>query len=263
MRAEDMRAEDMRTEDIRTEDMRTEDMRKDDIRTEDITAASTCLLRLQNVIKKRNGWRVLDHASVTVRENRIIGVVGDNGIGKSTLLKLMAGLLRPDGGQIIREEATPSYILSGSHFYEWMTADDCAGFYRDFYPDFDRERALMLLEQSKIDRRTRLCRLSRGNQERLCMILGLCRKSRLYLFDEPFDGIDPYFKKDMKRFLLENMADNSSVVMATHLLKDLESLFDEVIFLAEGRVWQMETEEIRTRHRKSVEQYYLEEIKHD
>ena len=99
MRAEDMRAEDMRTEDIRTEDMRTEDMRKDDIRTEDITAASTCLLRLQDVIKKRNGWRVLDHASVTVRENRIIGVVGDNGIGKSTLLKLMAGLLRPDGGQ--------------------------------------------------------------------------------------------------------------------------------------------------------------------
>ena len=95
------------------------------------------------------------------------------------------------------------------------------------------------------------------------MILGLCRKSRLYLFDEPFDGIDPYFKKDMKRFLLENMADNSSIVMATHLLKDLESLFDEVIFLADGRVWQMETEEIRTRHRKSVEQYYLEEIKHD
>ena len=74
----------------------------------------------------------MDHASVTVRENRIIGVVGDNGIGKSTLLKLMAGLLRPDGGQIIREEAPPSYILSGSHFYEWMTADDCAGFYRDF-----------------------------------------------------------------------------------------------------------------------------------
>ena len=95
------------------------------------------------------------------------------------------------------------------------------------------------------------------------MILGLCSKSRLYLFDEPFDGIDPYFKKDMKRFLLENMADNSSIVMATHLLKDLESLFDEVIFLADGRVWQMETEEIRMRHHKSVEQYYLEEIKHD
>ena len=111
-----MRAEDMRAEDMRAEDMRTEDMRKDDIRTEDITAASTCLLRLQDVIKKRNGWRVLDHASVTVRENRIIGVVGDNGIGKSTLLKLMAGLLRPDSGQIIREEAPLPTFFQGVTF---------------------------------------------------------------------------------------------------------------------------------------------------
>ena len=103
MRTEGMRTENMKTENIRAEDMRTEDMRKDDIRTEDITAASTGMLRLQDVIKKRNGWRVLDHASVTVRENRIIGVVGDNGIGKSTLLKLMAGLLRPDSGQIIHQ----------------------------------------------------------------------------------------------------------------------------------------------------------------
>ena len=232
------------------------------MRMEQMTA-DTVLLKLQNVTKTRNGWKVLNHVTAEVRENRIIGVIGDNGIGKSTLLKLMAGLLKPDEGRIIHGEAAISYILSGSHFYDWMNADDCVRFYEDFYSDFDREHALMLLEQSRIDRRTGLCRLSRGKQERLCMILGLCRYSRLYLFDEPFDGIDPYFKKDMKRFLLENMADNSSIVMATHLLKDLESLFDEVIFLADGRVWQMETEEIRTKHHKSVEQYYLEEICHD
>lgn len=232
------------------------------MKTETMTPTDTVLLKLQDVTKTRNGWKVLNQVSATVRENRIIGVIGDNGIGKSTLLKLMAGLLKPDDGQVIRQEPA-SYILSGSHFYEWMTARDCVRFYGDFYTDFDGEHALMLLEQSKIDRKIRLCRLSRGNQERLCMILGLCRKSRLYLFDEPFDGIDPYFKKDMKRFLLENMADNSTIVMATHLLKDFESLFDEVIFLADRRIWQMGTEEIRTRYHKSVEQYYLEEINHD
>ena len=138
------------------------------MRMEQMTA-DTVLLKLQNVTKTRNGWKVLNHVTAEVRENRIIGVIGDNGIGKSTLLKLMAGLLKPDEGRIIHGEAALSYILSGSHFYDWMNADDCVRFYEDFYSDFDREHALMLLEQSRIDRRTRLCRLSRGKQERLCI----------------------------------------------------------------------------------------------
>lgn len=234
-----------------------------DIEMEDTCKKDHILLELRDVSKARNGWPVLSHASVTVRENRIIGVVGDNGVGKSTLLKLMAGLLRPGAGRIVQREASPSYILTESHFYGWMTTDDCIRFYHDFYPDFDEKRAVHLTEQSGIGRRERISHLSRGKQERLCMILDLCRKCRLYLFDEPFDGIDPYFKKDMKRFLLENMAEGSSIVMATHLLKDLEALFDEVIFLTNDRVWQMETEEIRSRYCKSVEQYYLEEMNHD
>lgn len=229
----------------------------------DVYQEESCLLELLDVSKARNGFPVLAHASVTIRRNRIIGVVGDNGVGKSTLLKLMAGILKPGNGRIVREEQQPSYILSAGHFYDWTTVKDAMTFYRDFYPDFEYGRASLLLEQSGISRRDRISRLSRGKQERLCMILGLCRRSSLYLFDEPFDGTDPFFKKDMKRFLLENMAENSSIVMATHLLKDLEALFDEVIFLADRRVWQMETEEIRTRFHKSVEQYYLEEINHD
>lgn len=221
------------------------------------------LLTLQNVTKLRAGTKILDHISLTIRENRIIGVAGGNGAGKTTLLKLMAGLLIPDSGQIVRASGSFSSLLSGLHFYNWMTIEDCVKFYNDFYNDFDRARALPLLDSLNTVRNTRVCRLSRGQQERLCMILALCRSCGLYLFDEPFDGVDPFFKKDMKRFLLEHMAEGSSVVMVTHLLKDFETLFDEVIFVEQGHVWQLETEEIRSRYHKSVEQYYLEEVNHE
>ncbi len=220
------------------------------------------LLQLQNVSKFRSGQKILSDATLTIRRNRIIGVIGENGIGKTTLLKLMAGLLKPDQGSIVKTVDSPSYLISADHFYEWMTVADSIQFYDSFFTDFDRERALLLTAQSDLESRKRIRRLSAGQQEKLCMILSLCRESSLYLFDEPFGGTDPLFKKDMKRFLLENMADNSTIVMATHLLKDLEYLFDEVIFLTGSEIRQTETEEIRSHFHQSVEQYYLEEVSH-
>ena len=221
------------------------------------------LLQLEDVSKYRSGRAILSHATLTIRKNRIIGVLGENGIGKTTLLKVMAGLLKPDQGSITKMSGSPSFLVSASHFYEWMTVADSIQFFSNFFDDFDRERASLLTEQSEISGRTRISHLSGGQQERLCIILGLCRKSSLYLFDEPFGSSDPLFKKDMKRFLLENMADNSTIVMATHLLKDLEYLFDEIILLTESEIRQTETEYIRSRYHKSVEQYYLEEVSHE
>lgn len=221
------------------------------------------LLQMQEAEKWLRGTIILRHVNLTVHPNRIIGVVGDNGVGKTVLMKLMAGLYRPDKGKVIANVHRPSYILTAGHFFDWMKVSDTIQYYTDYFDDFDRERASRLLEQSGLEKGRLLNHLSRGQKERLCLILGLSRNCGLYLLDEPFDGIDPFFKKDMKRFLLENIAEGSSVVMATHLLKDLEPLFDEVLFVTGDSVWQLETEEIRRRYGKSVEQYYLEDMKHE
>lgn len=221
------------------------------------------LLRMDHVGKYHAGRVILRDVSLEIRRNRIIGVIGDNGMGKTTLLKMMAGLLYPDSGEVVRNCDPYTYIPSGEHFYSWMRVADGVSFYQDYYGDFDREKANRLLAQSGLEPENRIHRLSRGQQERLCLILGLSRRCCLYLMDEAFGGIDPFFKRDTKRFLLENMEEDSSIVMTTHLLKDTETLFDEVLFVTDKTVKQMETERIRAEYGKSVEQYYMEELKHE
>lgn len=228
-----------------------------------MTEQTETLLKMRHVWKSYTMTVYLQDINIEILSNRIIGIIGDNGVGKTTLLKMMAGLLEPDRGEIIRNCEDYTYILNGAHFYPWMRVKDGVAFYQDYYDDFDRGRAVRLLEQSGIHPERKILSLSAGQQKRFCLILGLSRSCRLYLIDETFGNIDPFFKRDTKRFLLENMKEGSTIVMATHLLKDMETLFDEVLFVTGKTVIQMETEEIRATYGKSVEEYYMEELAHE
>lgn len=219
------------------------------------------LLRMEKADVWLGQKLVLPSVDLTVRSGRVTGMVGDNGIGKTVLLKLMAGLLRAAEGKVKRNTDSICYMLSGEHFYPWMRVADAVRFYQDFYSDFDHFRARKLLAESGIEERKQLVRLSQGQRERVCLILALSRTCRIYLMDEPFKGIDPYFKSDIRRFLLENLPENAAVVLATHLLREMEPLMDEVIFVTEDGVRQMETEWIRENYGRSVENYYLEVIR--
>lgn len=221
------------------------------------------LLTVQNVWKYYGKSLLLQDVCIEIQRGRMIGIVGDNGVGKTTLLKMMAGLIHPDRGLIIRECSAFSYVLSAEHFYPWMRVRDGIVFYGDHYHDFDAKKAERLLEEAGIGYNARINRLSRGQQERFCLILGLSRGCSLYLMDESFGGIDPFYKRDTKRFLLENMQEESTIVMITHLLKDMEMLFDEILFVTDKTVMQIETEQIRLKYGKSVEQYYMEELTHE
>lgn len=224
---------------------------------------SEILITMREVWKSYKNAAFLKNVNIDIRRNRIVGVIGDNGSGKTTLLKMMAGLLRPDRGEVFRGCRDDfSYILSAGCFDPWMRVRDGMSFYQDYYHDFDRERAKRLLSQSGIPLEKRIDLLSEGMQKRYFMILGLSRRCSLYLIDEAFEDIDPFFKRDTKRFLLENMEEGSTVVMATHLLKDMEALFDEVLFVTGQTIIQIETESIRAVHGKSVEEYYMEDLAH-
>ena len=228
---------------------------------DDIQQDGRALLTMRQANKWMDGRKVINMADLTIQKGRIIGVVGDNGYGKTVLLKMMAGLIEQDSGEIVRYTKEISFVLSSKSFYPWMRVMDALKFYRDFYDDFDINRAQQLVGESALEPDRKIMHLSTGQRERLCLILALARNSSLYLMDEPLNGIDPPFKKDFKKFLLANLPEDASVVMATHLLKELEYLFDEVLFVTRYGIRQIQTEEIREKYHKSVEDYYMEVIR--
>lgn len=222
-------------------------MRKDDI-----------LMELRGVSKSLHGDEILSGLNVSIPRNRIIGLVGGNGQGKSTLLKLMAGIWKADEGEIFRYTRRISNLMPRDIFYNWMRVKDAVSFYSCHYQDFSAEKAWKLIENAGYDPKSLLRRLSDGQRERLMLTLAVCVESELYLLDEPMAGTDVAFKKDIRRFLMEHLPEGASIVMATHLLKDFEQLFDRVLFLNHGKIVQKDTEELRERWGMSVEQYYRE-----
>ena len=152
------------------------------------------LLRMRGVRKGYGGAYIFQNLDLTVSKGRIVGLIGDNGTGKTTLLRLLAGLIPPDDGEVIRQESILgksgiSYLADSSWFYGWMKVRDAVSFYSNFYRDFDVNKAQLLLQESSIKPGKKIRRLSAGEAQRLCMILAVSRKAGLYLMDEPASSV--------------------------------------------------------------------------
>jgi len=224
------------------------------------------LISIKGISKKYNNTFVINDVSMSIPSGRIIGLLGDNGIGKTTLLKLLGNIQQPDKGEIRIGETLVSqmnakdivYLLEPVNIYDWMKIKDAISFYRDFYEDFDAQKALRICREFGLDPKARITRLSKGNKEKVCLLLAFSRQAKLYLMDEPFGGIDPTLKKNIKKFILENIPVNATIIMATHLIKDLEVLFDQIIILGAGKIVYVDTDEIRETRNQSIDEYYSE-----
>jgi ABC-2 type transport system ATP-binding protein len=226
------------------------------------------LMEVIQVTKRYQGETVLDKISLQIEAGRVIGLLGKNGVGKTTLLRILSNLNNPDEGKVLfegklmdyRSITKLSYLFGENEFYDWMRVMDAIQYYQDFYPDFDIERANRLCQEFHLEPKKMIKKLSRGNKERLFLLLTLCRRVKLYIMDEPMEGLDPSFKRNLKKILLENLPEGATVVLATHLLKDLELLFDQVMIMQGNQVNVIDTDEIRSTLNKSVEDYYMEVI---
>lgn len=226
------------------------------------------LMEVIQVTKRYQGETVLDQISLQIEAGRVIGLLGKNGVGKTTLLRILSNLNNPDEGKVLLEGRVMdyrsitklSYLFGENEFYDWMRVMDAIQYYRDFYPDFDVERANRLCQEFHLEPKKKISKLSRGNKERLFLLLALCRRVKLYIMDEPMEGLDPSFKRNLKKILLENLPEGATVVLATHLLKDLELLFDQVMIMHGNQVKVIDADEIRSKLNMSVEDYYMEVI---
>jgi len=225
------------------------------------------ILKASNITKMYSNKTALDNVSLQLEKGKILGLLGPNGGGKTTLLKMVAGLTRPTSGDILIDNNEPgiytksivSYLPDVNYLYRWMKIKDALEFFKDFYKDFDENKAKELLEFMKLNESQKVTTLSKGMIEKLNLSLVLSRKAKLYLLDEPLGGVDPVARDQILDAILENYSEDSSMVVSTHLVSDIERLFDDVAFISEGRiVLTGNAEELRLNRGKSIDELFRE-----
>jgi ABC-2 type transport system ATP-binding protein len=214
---------------------------------------------------------VLKNLNLQLPAGRIIGLLGPNGCGKSTLIKLIAGLLQPDSGEILvgghpisaESNALISYLPERPYFSTNMRVDQLLNFFKEFYPDFDLDRAYRLLSDLKIDSKAQLKTLSKGTKEKVQLILVMARNARLYLLDEPIAGVDPAAREYILSTIVSNYNPGATIVITTHLITDIEQVLDDFMFLSHGGqiIRAGNAEETRNETGKSLDQLFKEVFK--
>ena len=210
---------------------------------------------------------VFEELNLTLESGKIIGLLGPNGSGKTTLIKMLAGLLRNDAGEILvdgmeigaQTKAIVSYLPERTYFNEYLTVKNLIGMFEDFYADFDSDRAYKMMELLDINPNMVLKKLSKGNKEKVQLIMVMSRRAKLYLLDEPIAGVDPAARDYIMQTILTNYDENSTILISTHLIQDIENILDEVIFVKDGRiVCQENADELRQKKGQSIDEIFRE-----
>ncbi len=201
------------------------------------------ILECKNLQKSyRNGRPVLYNLNLEISSGKIVGLLGPNGCGKSTLIKLISGLLQPDSGEILidgmpvgeKSKALISYLPERTYFDPWMRVSELVSYFEEFYSDFDKERAYKLLFDLGIDPKSKLKALSKGTKEKVQLILVMSRNAKLYLLDEPIAGVDPAAREYILSTIVSNYNPEASIIITTHLITDVEQVLDDFVFLGFG-----------------------------
>ncbi len=225
------------------------------------------VLKATGLTKSYGGTRALDGLDLELPQGKIVGLLGPNGSGKTTFLKIAAGLLTPSSGELTicgqkigpETKAVVSYLPDKTYLNRQQKITEILDFFQDFYKDFDRERAENMLSALHIDTSARLKTLSKGNQEKVQLVLVMSRRAKLYLLDEPIGGVDPAARDYILKTIITNYDPSATVLISTHLIADVERVLDEFVFLSQGRiVRQGSTDETREETGKSLDELFRE-----
>ncbi len=225
------------------------------------------VVRCQGLTKKYGGLIALNSVDLSIESGKIIGLLGPNGSGKTTLIKIINGLLTPTSGTVtvdgdlpgIATKAKISYLPDNNYLNSWMTVGQIVDMFRDFYDDFRPQLAYEMLAKLGITPEVRLKTLSKGNKEKVSLILVMSRNARLYVLDEPIAGVDPATRDYIISTIINNYNPEASVLISTHLISDIEQVLDEVIFISNGRIMlKRSVDDIRAENGKSVDELFRE-----
>ena len=223
------------------------------------------LLECKKLYKSYGAKSVLKGINLIIPQGKIIGLLGKNGTGKSTLIKLINDLLTPTSGEILFNGKTLgvdsknkiSYLPERTHLDKSMSVLQIINLFKDFYSDFDEIKAKELLKVLDLDINQKLTKMSKGMQEKVQLVLVMSRKAELYILDEPLGGVDPATRDYILDTILSNFMDGASVIISTHLISDVEKVLDEVIFIDKGEiVLQSDADELRNKEKSSIDEIF-------
>ena len=223
------------------------------------------LLEIKDVNKKFGDKQILHDINVVIPRGKIIGLLGKNGTGKSTLIKLINDLLTVDSGEIlingkevgIESKKIISYLPERTYLDKSMTVEAVLNYFKDFYDNFDIEKAQSLLKDLELDPAQKLSKMSKGMQEKVQLVLVMSRKAELYILDEPLGGVDPATRDYILDTILTNFNEGASVIISTHLIADIERVLDEVIFIDKGKiVLQADADDLRKKEKSSIDEIF-------
>jgi len=228
------------------------------------------LIEINGLTRNFGSLTALDDISISLEPGRIVGLLGPNGSGKTTLIKILNGLLQPTSGSVkikgnapgVETKKIVAYLPDRNALPDYMTTDQLIGMYADFFEDFDRVRAEAMLDDLGIDRKQAMKKMSKGTKEKLQLCLVMARRAEVYLLDEPIGGVDPATRDYILKTIISNYNEDAVVIISTHLISDIESVLDDVIFLKEGRVvLHKAADEIREEKGESIDGLFREVFK--
>jgi len=224
------------------------------------------IINVASLSKSYGKKNVLNDVSFQIEEGSIVGLLGPNGCGKTTLIKILTGLIKDHTGtvKIDNDEPGPytksivAFLPDKSYLPDWMRPVDAIEYFADFYADFDKAKAEKMVADFRLDPKQKLKTMSKGQQEKLCLILVMCRQAKLYILDEPLGGLDPASRSAILDLIMTNYAKNASVLISTHLINDVEKIFNRVLMINDGKlIVNAHVDEIREKG-KSVEEVFKE-----
>lgn len=225
------------------------------------------MIEIKNLSLKYGGREVLKDLNLNIDSGKIIGLVGENGTGKSTLMRVLTGLEKNYKGEVLIDGNKPgdktndliSYQPDHLPFDDFMTVIDIGNIYERFYDDFDAENYYKMIDSFSIERNLKIKECSKGMKDKVQIAASLARKTDFYLLDEPMTGIDPKARYEMLNTIIENFSPESTLLISTHLITEIEKILDEVIIISDGKVLAHKAvDEIREEKGLSLEEYFRE-----
>jgi len=223
------------------------------------------LLEIKSINKSFDKKEILKDINLSISSGKIVGLLGKNGAGKTTLIKLINDLLTPTSGEIIikgnkvgvETKKVVSYLPERTYLNKQMKVSEVIEYFKDFYKDFDAEKAKKLLSVLDLDIEEHLSKMSKGMQEKVQLVLVMSRKADLYILDEPLGGVDPATRDYILDTILSNFNENASVIISTHLISDIERILDEVIFIDKGKIiLQIDADKLRNKEKASIDEIF-------
>lgn len=223
------------------------------------------LLEIKNLSKSYDNTEVLKNINLNISSGKIVGLLGKNGVGKTTLIKIINDLLVPTGGEIlvngnrigVDSKKLISYLPEKTYLNKQMKVSEVIDYFKDFYDDFDEIKAKKLLKDLDLNIDFKLSKMSKGMQEKVQLVLVMSRNADLYILDEPLGGVDPATRDYILDTILSNFNENASIIISTHLISDIERILDEVIFIDKGKIiLQSDADKLRNKEGYSIDEIF-------